>query len=206
MSKINLKLAIGFFIFLFCIMDISAQRRVDTYSLSYFDRVYDILASTEIRNGRFRVFIEVSAQRESTRATIDVENTEMAGLIRFLVDMRDRYVEWSEIATANNVTELSRRMDFRSPPVTVSWLGAGSSEWRFAFRERLQPRFLILNDGRHVVVIVQEVQSSSNRFIRETIYWVFSDAQEIDELIARLDVERIAKKIQEAQNINELFR
>ena len=202
MSKMNIKTILVIF-FLSCIINVSfAEKKVGSYSLNYFNKQYDIEAS-EIKNGKFSVYIQVSAERESTRAMIEVESEDIDDFIQFLLQMKEKYVEWTNVAKANNVTEMSKVMDFLSPSTTICWRG---SKWYFSFGQKLQPRFLILDNGGFVVSIYKQVTASDNRYIDEKIYWVFSDAKEIDKLIAELDIETIKAKLQVNENASDLFK
>ena len=203
MSKINFKSIFAIFLCTFCIVNASfAEKNVGSYSLSYFNKQYDIEAS-EIKNGKFSVYIQVNAERDITRAMIEDKSDDLEEFVQFLLKMKEKYVEWSEVAKANNVTDMSKDMDFKSPSITICW---SSSKWFFSFGHKLQPRFLILESGKMVASIYKKVTASSNQYIDEKIYWVFSDAKEIDDLVSQLDVEKIKAKLQETQNANDLFK
>ncbi|MDR0367613.1 MAG: hypothetical protein LBH82_00550 [Bacteroidales bacterium] len=202
-SRGNLKSIFATLFCLFCIVNVSfAEKVVGTYSLSYFNKQYDIEAS-EIKNGKFSVYIQVSAERDFTRAMIEVKSSDLEEFTQFLTQMKDKYVEWANVAKENNVTDMSKDMDFKSPSTTICW---SSSKWFFSFGHKLQPRFLILDSGKMVVTIHKKVTASSNQYIDEKIYWVFSDATEIDELISQLNAEKIISKLQEKENASDLFK
>lgn len=186
----------------FCAIGLNAEKVVATYSLSYFNKTYDIEAS-EIKNDKFSVYIGVSAEHSSTEAMIEVESGKLVEFKQALLQMRDKYVEWSKVAKENNVKDMSKEMDISFPSTTICWKG---SKWFFSFGQRLTPRFLILDDGRFVVTFVKKVTASSNEYIDEKIYWVFSDPKEIDELISNLDIEKIKSKLQEKEKAADLFK
>ncbi|PXV61980.1 hypothetical protein CLV62_12323 [Dysgonomonas alginatilytica] len=192
-------------VFLVCIFLISnasfAEKTVGSYSSSYFNKVYDIEAG-EIKNGKFSVYIQVPAKSDN-RTMVLIESDQIKEFNSILLQMKDKFVEWSKVAKDNNVTELSKSMDLRLPKTTICWQG---SKWFFSFGQKLQPSFMILESGKHVVTLVQKVTSSSNQYIDETIYWVFADPQEIDELIAQLDFDKIKSKLEEDKNSSDLFQ
>ena len=200
---INSKSVLTTLFLLFCVANGSfATKVVATYSLSYFEKQYDIEAS-EIKNGKFSVYIQVNADEMSTRAMINVESADLEEFVRFLLQMKVKYVEWSEVAKANNITDMSKEMDIKSPSTTICWQG---SKWFFSFGHKLQPRFLILDSGKMVVSIYKKVTASSNQYIDEKIYWVFSDPKEIDELVYQLDAEKIKEKLLKEENASDLFK
>jgi nitrate reductase NapE component len=202
-SKVNIKSVFVIFFCLFCMVNVAfAEKIIGTYSLSYFNTQYDIEAS-EIKGEKFTVYIQVSAENTHTRAMISVQSADIEKFVQFLLQMKEKYVEWSDVAKANNVTDMPKYMDFKSPSTTICWKG---SEWFFSFGHKLQPRFLILENGKMVASIYKQVTSSSNQYIDEKIYWVFSDEKEIDNLVAQLSVEKIITKLKEKQNANDLFK
>ena len=51
----------------------------------------------------------------------------------------------------------------------------------------------------------KKVASSSNQYIDEEIYWVFSSQEEIDELISKIQPEKIIENLKEKRKANDLF-
>jgi len=98
---------------------------------------------------------------------------------------------------------MSKDMDVIFPSMDVCWLG---TDWFFSFGNKFIPRFMILDDGRMLVVMTKKVTASSNRFIDETIYWAFSDPKEIDDLISQLDINKIKEKLTNTEKSSELFK
>jgi len=64
----------------------------------------------------------------------------------------------------------------------------------------------VIEDGRMVASMHRKATSSSNKYIDQDIYWVFSNAEEIDELLSLLDIEKIEGIAKEKSNKNDLFR
>ena len=46
---------------------------------------------------------------------------------------------------------------------------------------------------------------SINQYINEKIYWVLSSQEEIDELIAKIQPEKIIENLKEKKKANDLF-
>jgi len=191
-----------FTVLFWCGFSAQAEKVVATYTLSYFEKEYEIEAS-EIKNDKFTIYIQVSAENSSTRAMIGVESDKIAEFIQSLQQMKDKYVEWFKVAKENNVKELTKEMDISFPSTTICWKG---TEWYFSFGQRLIPKYIILDSGKNVVTFVNKVTASSNEYIDETTYWVFSDSKEIDDLIAALNVEKIKSKLLEKVKAADLFK
>ena len=188
-------------LFIFTVRSYS-EKVISTYSLSYFNKQYDIEAS-DIKNGQFSLYVQVNAEKDFTRAMIGLKSQDIPEFIEFLNKMKEKYIEWSDVAKTNKVINISKDMDLKSPSITICW---SSSEWFFSFGQKLQPRFLVIDNGKMVVSIYKKVTASSNRYIDEEIYWVFSDPKEIDELILQLNINQIMKKLQEDEKAGGLFK
>lgn len=156
-----------FNILLICLVNICfSQKSIGTYSLSYFNKQYEIEAS-EIKNEKFSIYIQVGVQKDYTKAMIEVKNSDLEDFNQFLLQMKDKYVEWSDVAKKNDVKDMTKEMDFKSPSVTICW---SSSKWWFSYGHKLQPSFLILDNGKMVVSIYKKATASSNQYIDEKIY------------------------------------
>ena len=196
------KIYLSIIVCLFCSLVAHAEKVIGHYTMSYFNKSYDIEAS-EIENGKFTVYIQVRAEREFTRAMISIESDKLEEFKQSLVQMKEKFEEWSKVATDNNVTEMSKEMGIKFPSTTFCWL---SSKWFFSFRQKVNPKFLILDNGNHVAFFVKKVESSSNEYIDETFYWVFSNSEEFDELISKLDYEKIKSELEKKESASDLFK
>ena len=196
------KIYLSIIVCLFCSLVAHAEKVIGHYTMSYFNESYDIGAS-EIENGKFTVYIQVRAEREFTRAMISIESDKLEKFKQSLVQMKEKFEEWSKVATDNNVTEMAKEMGIKFPSTTFCWL---SSKWFFSFRQKVNPRFLILDNGNHVAFFVKKVKSSSNKYIDETFYWVFSNSEEFDELISKLDYEKIKSELEKKESASDLFK
>jgi len=195
------KILLSIVAFTLCIISVYGEQVVGNYTLGYFNKTYEIEAGKP-KNGKFAIYIQVSAERDYTRAMVGISSDDLEDLKQSLIQMKEKYEEWTKVAKENNVTEMTKSMDIKFPSATICW---NASKWFFSFGCKLQPQFLILK-GKHVVSIVKKVTASSNDYIDETIYWVFSDPKEIDALISQLDFETIKSKLETIENDSELFK
>ena len=66
--------------------------------------------------------------------------------------------------------------------------------------------FLILDSGKMVAIWCPKVVSSSNRYIDETIYFVFEREEDFDSLINQLDYNSILDKLLNTKKNEDLFK
>lgn len=196
------KVLTGVLIYLISSIALSADKVVGEYRMSLFDKSYEIKAS-EIKNGKFSIYIFGQGERESRPIFISVDSDKVDEFNKSLLQIRDKFSEWRQIAKDNNVTELKKDVDVKIPNVMIAWY---STEWYFSYRNSLPARYVILDGGRDVIVIGKEATSSSNKYISETIYLTFSEPEEIDVLVSQLNVEKITDKLNDASDTLDLFQ
>lgn len=179
----------------------NAQKKIDQYSSGYFEKNYDIEASLDKKEG-FKVYIALAAESTSTEARIMLKSKDINSFITALTETKNKYMEWSKVAKENNVDDLSKEIDVKFPNIDIAWYG---SKWFFSFNQKLKPRFSILSDGRHVVTFYNNNVSSSNQFIKESTYWVFSDEKEFDEIISKINYDAVKGKLDAEESKKDLF-
>jgi hypothetical protein len=122
-----------------------------------------------------------------------------------LTAARDRYIEWSNVAKQNSVTELDKEMEISSPSLKGYWF---QGKWKFDYNQALSYRFKILTDGRHVLIInTGKLQAVDNQFMdHDGMAFVFTTAAEVDSLIAALDPAKAKEYFEEKKKKGDLFR
>lgn len=181
---------------------INAQEIIDSYTMSYFNSSYEIEASKG-KNDDFTAYIQVSAEKVKTKANYMIKSDKLDEFKKALIFTRDKYTEWEKVAKENNVTDMTKDIDVKFPSIDIASLG---SKWFFSFGEKLSPKFMILKNGQSVVSFVNKNTASSNQYIEETTYWVFADVKEFDEVILKLDSDKIKAKLNKIDNKAELFK
>lgn len=186
---------------LICFITSYAEQTVGNYTNSYFGKDYEIEAAE--KNGKLQfVYIGVEA-KDSKTAFISVDGKDLE-LFRTALELaRDKYKEWASIAKNNNVTEMTKDIPVTFPKVNIAWLG---SKWWFPFGHKVNFKFIILDNNKMVASWAPKVTSSSNRYIDENIYFVFSDVDDFDNLIAQLDYQAILNELLKTKNNEELFQ
>jgi|SRR5690606_8537682 len=180
---------------------VKAQKKIDQYSSEYFNKEYNIEASLD-KKGEFDVYIGIASETVSSEARIMLKSKDINDFINALIETKTKYVEWSKVAKENNVDNLTKDIDVKFPNVGIAWLG---SKWFFSMSQRLKPKFSILNDGRHIVMFVNNNTASSNQFIKETTYWIFTDENEFDVLISKIKYDTVKNKLDAEESKKDLF-
>lgn len=193
------------FIVIVCLISsiaLYAEEVVGIYRMSYFEKSYEIQAS-KIENGEFSIFIYVQGDNRTTPTFINIESYEVMEFNKSLLQIRDKFIEWRKIAKDNKVTDLNKEINVEIPNVTIGWK---SSEWFFSFKNKITAKYVFLNSGKDVVMIAKEAVSSKNEYIKEYFYLVFTEPEEIDNLVSQLDVEKITSKLNKVSNTLDLFK
>ncbi len=181
---------------------IMAQKKVDSYYNSYFKTEYDI-SITEDKNGSLQIYIGVAAKHKSDNAQINIDESNLNDFILFLKNVRDKYAEWSKIAKDNNVEKMAKSFDIVSPRLTICWYG---TKWYFSFDQKLEPDFMILDNGKHLAVAYNKVTASSNEYIDQTTYLAFESVDDINSLIGKLDINKFRSLMKKENDKRDLFK
>ena len=184
------------------ILPMRAEQKVGEYTNSYFKKSFDIEAA-EKNNKVESVYIGIPTDMESRTAFIEVKGKDLELFKTALELARDKYVEWKRIAQENNVTEMRKEMGINFPKVTIAWHG---TQWWFSFGNKINLKFIILDDGKMVATWAPEVTASSNRYIDQQIYLVFGDADDFNGIISQLDGQRILNELLKTKNNSDLFQ
>ena len=186
-----------------CTTTVSGQETFSNWHSSYFDKTFDIKISDKIQNGVFDIYIHAIDENMKTDICLNFNSETIVDFITFLENVKSKYIEWKNIAVANNVSNMTKEMDFRTPNCTACWYYV--NEWYFNFDVKLKPIFMVLDDGRIVVMLNKEFTASDNRYITNRIYMVWGCEQDIDSMITALNVDAMIAKINAKINTQELF-
>lgn len=186
-------------------MSMYAHQKVGEYTNSYVSKTFSIEA-VEKNNKIEEVYIgiptDLGSRTYSRPAYIVVKGKDLELFKTALELARDKFSEWKKVAKENNVTEMSKEMGINFPKVTVAWYG---TKWWFSFGNKINLKFLTLDDGQMVAAWALTVTSSSNRYIDQEIYFVFSDEEDFNSIIDQLDTQRILNELLNTKNQSDLF-
>ena len=190
-------------LFVLCSINSFAQKTVENYHSDYFEKDYEISVSTDKKDPSTitNVYIEVAGERKNETVTLDYKYPSL--LLSSLKEVRDKYAEWVKVAEDNHITDMTKEIPVNMPTVTVCWYG---TKWYFAFNKRLNFDFMILDDGKKIIVMSAKVTASSNQYIDQKFYWVFQSVIELDEFIKKLDYPAYIEKLNTNSNNADLFQ
>lgn len=189
-------------LFVLCSVSSYAQKTVAVYHSDYFDKDFEISVSTEkdASSTISNVYIDVAGESKNETVTLDYKYP--SSLLSSLKEVRNKYAEWIKVAEDNHITEMVKQIPVDMPPVTVCWYG---TKWFFAFDKRLNFDFMILDDGKKILVMNAKVTASSNEYIDQKFYWVFQSVTELDKFINTLDYPKFIEKLNAKSNNEDLF-
>lgn len=187
-------------------MSMYAQQKVGEYTNSYVSKTFSIEA-VEKNNKIEEVYIgiptDLGSRTYSRSAYIVVKGKDLELFKTALELARDKFSEWKKVAKENNVTEIDKEMGINFPKVTVAWLYG--RKWWFSFGNKVNLKFLTLDNGQMVAAWAPTVTSSSNRYIDQEIYFVFGGEEDFNSIIDQLDTQRILNELLNTKNQSDLF-
>lgn len=187
-------------------MSMYAQQKVGEYTNSYVSKTFSIEA-VEKNNKIEVVYIgiptDLGSRTYSRSAYIVVKGKDLELFKTALELARDKFSEWKKVAKENNVTEIDKEMGINFPKVTVGWLYG--RKWWYSFGNKVNLKFLTLDDGQMVAAWAPTVTSSLNRYIDQEIYFVFGDEEDFNSIIDQLDTQRILNELLNTKNQSDLF-
>lgn len=196
-----------FFATLFLAIAMDAQTQVAIYSTNYWTDKTDFKIEVSDAKGKLdRVWIETrTMDRLSTDGYLLIDEKKMPEFLSFLEFCKNKYVEWSATAKQNNVTELNKKIEPEKKFSTAAAFRYG--KWQFDYSNILSARFLI-SEGKHLLIFsTGELQSSSNQFMKnDGIALVFTDIEEIQAFIDKLDITKFNEFLNTKENKEELFK
>ena len=196
-----MKIKLLFSLIVLAVLPSFAQEKVATYTNSFWNKSYDVLATTKNANEIKDVYVCVNA-KSSNVANFSISGKNLDSFVAALKEMKNKYIEWSKVAKDNNVTEMDKPYDIKFPKVDIQWYG---SKWWFAFGVNLKFTFRVTKDGDCLTICSPKVTSSSNRYIDETIYITFANEDDFDQLIDVLNAEQIISSLKAKDNQQDLF-
>lgn len=180
-----------------------AQETVAEYHCDYFDKDFEISVSTDKKDPSniSEVYIEVAGERDKESVLLQYKSPSL--LLTSLKEVRNKYAEWIKVADDNHITEMHKEIPVKMPAVTVCWYG---TKWFFAFNQHPNFDFLIMDNGKKIILMNAKVTASSNKYIDQEFYWVFQSVSEIDEFIKKLDYPKFIEKLNNKANDSDLFK
>ena len=154
-----------------------------------------------------KVLIQAHGKAEKEYLMLDFENLE--GFRNGIISMRDKYIEWCNIAKVNKITSLEKEMlypfELRNV-IGATWLYDG--EWWIANGYAYlptKPKFII-NGTKKTMTFFLDCRASDNRYIENIIYITFSSVADFNSLINAINPKTMSATIWAEDKTKELFK
>ena len=133
-------------------------------------------------------YVRFDAQTKRGFGEVWIKYKDLAKFRQALIDARDKYVEWSQVADANNVKNFRKEIPVKFPKPIYWWEIAGErfyddyTGWKMLFSATENFRFAFM---------LTETKHMKNRYITENFEIAFSCVEDFDSLINLLDPAKV---------------
>ena len=188
---------------MFISINLYAEEKVSEYTMSYFNKTYNIEATT-VKNNEFKYYIYCESKDRHELVGFSIDNYQIQYFIEQLRSIEGKFEEWSKTAKGNNITSYDKQFDTNFKYVNTFW--QYGSQWCFS-SVKFRPYFKVTDDGETFVVInVREMTDSSNRYMTsEGFLIVFTSVNEIEDFIKSIDPTHAINRTMEQINKDNLF-
>ena len=183
----------------------NSQQKIADYQIDYFSAMsYDIKVAEGSKNELYKVYVDIqnSDQAKNTLNLIFNDKT-LKDFKAALEASKNKYVEWRQVAIDNNVEEVAKKIDVKYPSVRAGFIYG--REWFFDFSVKLSPRFLVMSGKYLLIISTDKLVASDNQFITSEGMLVFSNAEEIDMFLSKLNEDEIVAAVQNKTSTVDLF-
>lgn len=182
-----------------------SQEKIGNYNSLYFSKNFDITASKPDAKGEFSYYIDSSSKdATSKQVSLILTNKDVPEFIEFLNSIKETYSKWSLTAVENKVGELDKNIEYKKLTYSAAF---SYGKWNFDYSVNLKTRFKIINGKYLLIIDSDELQSSSNQYIKSDGFrFVFSSAQEIDELVKGLNINLVTDFYNKKNSQDDLFK
>ena len=148
------------------------------------------------------VFIQVDGKYKSDKVFICIDGAEnIQNFIDALNVCKTKYIEWSEVAKSNNITDFRKPINVKFPDVEITWFG---NKWYLSRKQNFNPEFVV-GENINFVVISGKANHWDNKYI-DTKYYMFLTPNDIDELVKVLNVDNIYSILSQETKTDALFQ
>lgn len=185
-----------------------SQEKVGEYTVEFLKgKTFDISATEPKSSGKFTYYIDVFSRDNSVKSiSLSIENNELDSFKKQLNAAKAKFVQWSNTAIANNVTELDKEMKDIKFKSSAAFLYG--SKWKFCFSVRYKFRAKIIDGKMHLIITnKEEMVASSNQFMDcKGFALIFSSSDEIDAFMNQLDESKVIAHFSKKGNTEDLFQ
>lgn len=186
-------------------VNVIAQDKIVSYNSSYFSKNYDVSATKPDAKGIYTYYIDCySRDTSSKQVSLILKSNEVPEIVEYLNSLKETFSKWSLTAKENKVTELDKNVEYKKLTYGAAF---SYGKWNFDFSVNLSARFKIIDNKYLMIIDSDELQSSSNQFIKSSGFrFVFSAIEEIDEFIKCLDDTKVQSFFNSKNSKEDLFK
>lgn len=165
---------------------LACAQTVGTFSNQHAKR--DNLRVELLKKDNKPYYVCFDAQTKRGYGDVWIKYKDLAKFRQALIDARDKYVEWSNIAKENNVKNFRKDIPVKFPKPIYWWKIAGErfyddyTGWKMIFSASENFRFAFM---------LAETKHMKNRYITENYEIVFSCVDDFNSLIDLLDPAKV---------------
>ncbi|WP_291101309.1 MULTISPECIES: hypothetical protein [unclassified Flavobacterium] len=185
--------------------NVFGQEKIATYNSAYFSKTFEIQAGRPNEKGDFDYYIDcLSSDSSSSKASLMLKNKQVPEFVEFLSSIKETFLKWKQTAIENKVIELDKKIEYKN----LNYRGAFLyGKWNFDYSVNISARIRIINNKYLLIIDSDALQSTSNQFIKSDGFrFVFNSAQEIDELINGLEIEKVKAFYADKNGKEDLFK
>ena len=165
---------------------LACAQTVGTFSNQHANR--DNLRVELLKKDNKPYYVRFDAQTKRGYGEVWIKYKDLAKFRQALIDAREKYVEWSQVADANNVKNFRKDIPVKFPKPIYWWQIAGErfhddyTGWKMIFSATDNFRFAFM---------LAETKHMKNRYITENYEIVFSCVEDFNSLIDLLDPAKV---------------
>ena len=165
---------------------LACAQTVGTFSNQHANR--DNLRVELLKKDNKPYYVRFDAQTKRGYGEVWIKYKDLAKFRQALIDARDKYVEWSQVADDNNVKNFRKDIPVKFPKPIYWWKIAGErfyddyTGWKMIFSA---------SDNFRYAFMLAETKHMKNRYITENYEIVFSCVEDFNSLIDLLDPAKV---------------
>ena len=165
---------------------LACAQTVGTFSNQHANR--DNLRVELLKKDNKPYYVRFDAQTKRGYGEVWIKYKDLAKFSQALIDARDKYVEWSQVADDNNVKNFRKDIPVKFPKPIYWWKIAGErfyddyTGWKMIFSA---------SDNFRYAFMLAETKHMKNRYITENYEIVFSCVEDFNSLIDLLDPAKV---------------
>ena len=162
---------------------------------------YNVEATTHKND--LTAFVQVMGKYKNDKVLVRIDGAEnIQNFIDALNVCKVKYIEWSEVAKSNNITDFRKTINVKFPNVEIWWLG---SKWFSSNKQNFIKPVFSVGENVNFVVIAGKAKHWDNEYI-DTTFYMFLTPDEIDELVNALNVDNINSILKQETKTDTLFQ